>query len=189
MLTRMTRRRHRRSAARVTVVGLAILSLIVTSSSPAQATYYEGGMPSIRFNYRTHGINDVWVAHYDTGNIRWNQRVSSAIGRSSSAAADATAGSYPNSWYGEYNSHGRRHINRTFTIRLNSRTLVADFGSNATMLRRQSQVTATHELGHALSLADNPDTRSRSVMKYADIDNLTVEVPQPYDIGEVARIY
>ncbi|GAA0794756.1 hypothetical protein [Spirilliplanes yamanashiensis] len=170
------------------MIGATVLALIATGL-PAHATTSGAGMPTTRFLYRTHGINPVWTAYFDTGNIRWNQRVGSTIGRTTSSLNDGTAGSYAGSWYGEYIARGVQPRDRNFTIRLNSRELVADFGNNSTTLTRQSQVTATHELGHALNMADNPNTTSRSIMKYADIDDLRVEVPQPYDISEVARIY
>lgn len=173
---------------RTAVAVTAALALVATSASPAAATYYSGGMPSINWNYRVHGVNPTWVEFFDTGNIRWNQRVSSRLGRSNSAAADATAGDYSASWYGLYTPHGIRGVNRTFTLQINARTLRNDF-PNSAIYKRQALVTITHELGHGLSMADNPNTSSRSIMKYSDIDSLAVEVPTAYDIAEVARIY
>jgi hypothetical protein len=185
---RSLHRRHGgRAVARAAAVVVMATTLIAALGVPVQATYYSGGMPSRTFNYRTHGINDTWVGFYDTGNIRWNQRVNSRIGRSTSAAADATAGSYSASWYGEYDPHGVRGVNRTFTIRMNSRTINLDYSTS----RRPTAIPAfiTHELGHALSLADNPNTTRSSIMKYSDVTPLRVLVPQPYDIEEVERIY
>ncbi|MEV4345162.1 hypothetical protein AB0J83_11865 [Actinoplanes sp. NPDC049596] len=164
---------------------LAVTGLIAATGVPAQATYYSGGMPSRTFNYKTHGINSTWVEFYDTGNIRWNQRVSSHIGRSTSAAADATAGSYSQSWYGQYSPHGVRGINRTFSIKVNSRTLQAAAGSNYT---KWITSTVTHEIGHSLSLADNPNTTQASLMKHSR-NRTTSQLPTAYDIAEVERIY
>lgn len=174
-----------RTPARLAIVPVAAIALVAGFGAPARADYYSGGMPTRTFNYRTHGINSTWVAFYDTGNIRWNQRVSSHIGRSDSAAADATAGSYSQSWYGNYAPHGVRNINRTFTIKVNTRTLLADAGSNY-----QAWVTSTvtHEIGHSLSLDDDPNTSSASIMKHSR-NRTTSQVPTSYDISEVERIY
>jgi hypothetical protein len=172
-------------AAQAAVVGSGVLGLVMTNGLPAQADYYSGGMPSRTFNYRTHGINPTWVSIYDTANIRWNQRVSSHIGRSTSARADATAGSYSQSWYGQYSPHGVRAINRTFTIKVNVRTLSRDGGSH---FSDWCYSTTTHEIGHALSLTDDPHTSSASIMKH-NRNRTTSQLPTSYDISEVNRIY
>ena len=183
---RSTRRISKgRTVARLAAVAAAASVVVAGLGVPAQATYYSGGMPTRTFNYKTHGINDTWVAYYDTANIRWNQRVSSNIGRSTSAAADATAGSYSQSWYGNYDPHGQRSINRTFTIKLNSRTINRDYTSSSARTK-YTRIFATHEIGHALSLDDNPNTALTSIMKY---NWGSTEVPAQYDIDEVARIY
>jgi hypothetical protein len=161
-------------------------TLVTVAGEPALATYYSGGMPSKSFNYRTHGINSTWVGYYDTANIRWNQRVSSSIGRSTSAAANATAASYSQTWYGLYTPHGVRNINRTFTIQLNSRTIVAQWGGSSANLTRYSQIIATHEVGHSLSLDDNPNVSNTSIMKY---NWGSTDVPTSYDITDVGNIY
>lgn len=167
------------------IAALAVGVIVATlQAMPASATYLSGGMPSRTFNYRTHGVNSWWVASFDTGNIRWNQRVSSHIGRSTSAKADATAGSYSQSWYGLYSPHGVRGINRTFTIQINSRTLSRD----STDFQKWVWSTTTHELGHSLSLADDPNTSQASIMKH-NRNRTTSQFPTAYDISEVNRIY
>jgi hypothetical protein len=172
-------------AAKTAVVGSGVLGLVMTNGLPAQADYYSGGMPNRTFNYRTHGINSTWVSIYDTANIRWNQRVGSTIGRSTSAKADATAGSYSQSWYGQYTPHGARGINRTFTIKVNVRTLSKDGGSH---FSDWCYSTTTHEVGHSLSLTDDPHTSSASIMKH-NRNRTTSQLPTSYDISEVFRIY
>jgi predicted Zn-dependent protease len=47
--------------------------------------------------------------------------------------------------------------------------------------------TAVHELGHALSLADNPP-KSPSIMRYDRNRDLLIS-PTQYDKDEVKRIY
>lgn len=172
---------------RIFTVAAAALALVASSGLPAQAVYLADGMPTRNFNYRTHGVNDTWVSIYDTGNIRWNQHAGARLGRSTSASADATAGRYSESWYGIYQPH-RSRSNRTFTIRLNARTLLDKFGNGR--LVAAGQVGATHELGHALSLAHiGPRHITDSIMDYDDIDDLRVQLPTSYDRSEVERIY
>ncbi len=52
-----------------------------------------------------------------------------------------------------------------------------------------AKFTSTHELGHGLSLADNPSTTMASVMKYVSSTATPGTYPRTYDINEVARIY
>jgi hypothetical protein len=173
------------TVGRSAIVGATALGLMAAASPPAQADFSPNGMPTRTFNYRTHGINPTWVEFYDTGNIRWNQRVNSHIGRSDSAAADATAGSYSQSWYGHHSAHFVLGVVRSFTIQVNTRTLLADSGSNYT---KWCTSTVTHELGHSLSLADNPNTTAASIMKHSR-NRTTSQLPTSYDISEVERIY
>lgn len=181
------RRPRRITFLRIATAATMALAIIASFGLPAEAVYLPDGMPTRTFNYKTHGINDTWVAIYDTGNIRWNQHAGADLGRSDSAAADATAGEYSESWYGRYEPHGSRS-DRTFTIRLNARTLLAKFGSGRIVAA--GQVGATHELGHALSLAHiGPGSITDSIMDYADIDDLRIQLPTAYDRSEVERIY
>lgn len=48
--------------------------------------------------------------------------------------------------------------------------------------------TSTHEIGHALSLSDNPKTTKASLMKHGR-DRAKIQKPQAYDKAEVKRIY
>lgn len=181
----MTRSTSRRRAHRAAAVVTTMVALVAAAGVPARADYSSGGMPTRTFNYRTVGINDTWVSFYDTGNIRWNQRVNSRIGRSTSAAATATAGSYADGWWGLYTPYGRRYVNRTFKIQNNVRTLLRDAGQSR--LAAWSQANCAHELGHALSMADNPANSGGSIMIQGRLD--TYQLPTAYDIREVERIY
>jgi hypothetical protein len=152
----------------------------------ASADYYSGGMPSRSWNVKPVGINDTWIGFLDTGRSNWNgSGAGTSIGRSSSAASTFTAGRYDQSWFGLYQPYGIRGINRTFAIKVNARTLAASSGANMTAWCRS---TTTHELGHGLSLADNPGTSSASLMKHSR-NRTTVQKPQTYDVSEVQRIY
>jgi len=160
--------------------------VVATAGAPAQADYYSGGMPGRSFNVKTVGINNTWVGIFDAGRNRWNNAgVSANIGRSSSAAATFTAGSYSASWYGLYTPHGVRSINRTFGIQVNVRTLQADAGSH---FSQWCYSTTTHEVGHSLSLADDPNTSAASIMKH-NRNRTTSQFPTAYDSSEVRRIY
>jgi hypothetical protein len=171
---------------RTAVIVTTACALVAALGTPASADYYSGGMPGRSFNVKTSGINDTWVGFFDTGRARWNNSGAGAsVGRSSSAAAVFTAGSYSGSWFGLYTPHGLRPINRTFTIQVNSRTLLASAGSNYTAWVLSS---TTHEIGHALSLADNPNTTAASLMKH-NRNRTTSQFPTSYDVAEVRRIY
>jgi hypothetical protein len=175
-----------RLAAAVGVLGLTTTLVVAAVATPASATYYTGGMSSRSYNVKPSGINDTWVGFLDTARSNWNSSgAGTSIGRSSSAAAVFTAGRYSASWYGLYTPHGIRGINRTFTIQVNARTLEADSGSNFTAWILS---TSTHELGHAVSLADNPSTSSSSLMKHSR-NRTTLQKPTSYDVSEVQRIY
>lgn len=179
-------RARARVGAAVGVLGLTTALVVTAVATPASATYYSGGMPTRSFNVKPSGINDTWVGFLDTSRANWNgSGAGTSIGRSSSAAAVFTAGRYSASWYGLYTPHGIRGINRTFTIQVNARTLEADSGSNFT---KWILSTSTHELGHALSLADNPNTSSSSLMKHSR-NRTTLQKPTSYDVSEVQRIY
>lgn len=170
-------------------LGSMILAVMMVFASvvPAHADYYSGGMPSTKFTVRYVGVNPTWTKHFDDSRTRWNNTSGTGvkIGKSSGAAATMTAARYDQSWYGLYSPSGIRNINRAFTIKVNAKKLSADAGSN---LSKWIDSTSTHELGHALSLADNPNTSKASLMKHSR-NRTTVIKPQSYDISEVKRIY
>ncbi|WP_420363259.1 hypothetical protein AABM26_02315 [Curtobacterium aetherium] len=155
---------------------------MLTTTLPAHATYYSGGMSSPKFNVKYVGVNNTYVHLFDDARSRWNKTTSTgvSIGKSSSAVASMTAGRYRATWYGLYTpSYG------AFKIQVNARTLERDSGSNFT---KWIASTSTHELGHGLSLNDNPRNSYPSLMKHSR-DRTTVYAPQSYDIREVRRIY
>lgn len=169
------------------VVCVMTSALLVGAAGPAHATYYDGGMPSRSFNFKTQGINPAWVGFFDTARSRWNSSgAGTSIGRSSSAAATVTAGNWTFSWYGRYTPSGIRWLNRTFLIEVNATRISADAGSNydAWVLS-----TCTHEFGHALSLADNPPTSANNSLMRHDRNRTTVGWPTTYDVNEVKDIY
>ena len=177
------RRRTRLTASSV----LLAACLVVTSGLPAHADYYAGGMPKTTFNVRYVAVNDQWTQHFNDSRARWNNTSGTgvSIGKTTTAAATMTASRYNESWYGLYSPSGVRGINRVFAIKINARTLSDNAGGNLTAWINS---TSTHELGHALSLSDNPDTTKASLMKHSR-NRTTVIEPQAYDISEVKRIY
>jgi len=180
---RKARKNHLARAAAVATMASALVAAV---AAPAYADYYSGGMPSRSWNFKTTGINDTWVGFFDTARGNWNgSGAGASLGRKSNAAANVTAGRYSQSWYGLYSPHGIRGINRTFTIQVNARTLEADSGSNFTAWILS---TCTHELGHGLSLNDNPNTSAASLMKH-NRNRTTLQKPTSYDVSEVRRIY
>ncbi|QUC07619.1 zinc metalloprotease [Arachnia rubra] len=181
---------QRRWRVRKGLLGTLFLAavLVFTPAGMARADYSSGGMPSAAFSVKYVGISSYWSNVFDQARDRWNQTQATsdlAIGKKDSAAAVMTAGRYQWNFYGLYTSYGWRNINRTFKIQVNSLRLKEDSGSH---FEEWVASTSTHELGHALSLTDNPTTDRPSLMKH-DRDRTTVIAPQPYDIEEVGRIY
>lgn len=166
------------------VVGVTLCALLAPVS--ASGTYYSGGVGSHRFNVQITGVNSTWYTHIKAGSDAWTNWgpadtritvVDPTPGRT------ATAASYSATWYGLYSPAGTR-ANRTFTIQLNTRTLERDAGTQLTSWARG---TSTHEFGHALSQADNPNTSSLSIMKHSR--DRTRLVPYTYDIEGVRDAY
>lgn len=177
---------YARRAVRLVACTSLATALTVAGTAVAHADYYDGGMPGRSFNVKAVGINNTWVAFLDTGRGNWNNaNAGVSIGRKSNAKAEFTAGRYSQSWYGLYDPSGFRNVNRVFKIKVNARTIQRDSGSKMTEWCRS---TVTHELGHALSLDDNPNTGRVSLMKHSR-NRATVQKPQPYDVSEVKRIY
>lgn len=154
--------------------------------APANATYYSGGMPTASFKVRivwssNAGENNIFRAAVDS----WNQTASPAnLTIAAPAPGDVAIGNYATDWYGLYTPYNSR-ANRTFDIKLNRTTLQADSGTNYSNWLWSS---TAHELGHALSLADNPSTSSASLMKH-NRNRTLIYKPQPYDIADVNAIY
>lgn len=109
----------------------------------------------------------------------WNAHGKVNITKSDRAAAYVTVASYSATWYGLYTpSFG------AFNIKLNSRTIARDAGVFANF----SRSTFAHELGHSLSLADNPVTDSASLMKHNRNRN-TLYNPTSWDNARVNSVY
>lgn len=90
------------------------------------------------------------------------------------------SGNYADSWIGYYSFYTKNNKTYKFNIYLNNR-LLSKKSSN------YKQSTLVHELGHALSLADNPPS-SPSIMRY-DRNRNTLITPQKDDINGVKNFY
>jgi hypothetical protein len=179
-----TMRRRKVLGWRATAAFLFTGALALTSVAPASATYYGGGMPSATFQIKPWSYNSTWQTPMNSALSSWNSASSKVnITKNSSSAAYVTAAQYSDTWYGLY-SYSGIPVWRVFDIKLNSRTIAAD-ASNVTNFIRS---TFAHELGHSLSLADNPSTSSASLMKHSR-DRNTLYTPQTYDINDVNSFY
>lgn len=159
--------------------------LSVCGATPARADYQPYGMPSHVFWMKTSGLSTAWLGYVDTARGAWNTSSGSYIKRNSTAAPTFTAGNYTaQAWYGLY-SPGAVGGSRSFTIFVNTHTLKQDAGAK---LYEWIISTSTHELGHALSLADNPQAARVSLMKHGR-DRALVRKPTAYDVEEVGRYY
>lgn len=115
-------------------LGAMTLAMVMVFASvlPAHADYYSGGMPSTKFNVKYSGINSTWTGYFNDARTRWNNTSGTgvSIGKSSSAAATMTAARYSQDWYGLYTYSGLRSLGRSFTIKVNARSLSEAAGSN-----------------------------------------------------------
>lgn len=182
--------RQRRRSSLITVMLAAAFSLLVPMAiaPSAQAVTYVcsgTGYPSRTFNVKYGSVNSTWQGYFDTARNRWNNSGAGAsIGKSSSAAASMNAGSYSADWLGLYTPTWVVQIT-SFNIKVNTRTLSLSAGSN---FAAWAMSTATHELGHALRLNDNPATSSVSLMKHSR-DRVAVGAASGYDVANVKACY
>ena len=164
---------------------MCVLAFTIGGASAANADYFAGGMPSKKNSVKYVGINSTYVNQFNNARFRWNALSGVTFGKSNSAKNTMTAARYSSSWYGLYTSKGPRNNSRTFTIQVNVRSLQAASGGN---MSKWIASTSAHELGHALSLKDNPNTSKSSLMKHSR-NRSTAIGPQSYDVSEVKRIY
>jgi hypothetical protein len=177
--------RRRRRLALVVPVALAGLLSVLVAPTPASATYWSGGMPSAAFSIQPYSYNTTWQPNLDRALTNWfNTPTPANIFKSSSSPSWLEAGQFADTWYGLYTAWGPRDSSRYYRVRLNSRTIAADASNFANFVTS----CFVHELGHGLSLADNPSTTSASIMKHSRNRN-TMITPQQYDIDDVNAIY
>lgn len=177
-------RRSNRMKIGAVIASLAMLIGVI----PASATYYAGGVGTNRFSVQITGVGDSWNAHLKHGITKWNATFNTTgvlISNSSSSQRKMTAAQYSQTWLGLYSPSGTR-ANRSFLIQANSRETASMSPAPPSDWARHVSV---HELGHALSLADNPAVSQISVMKYPSASSYPYQNPTGYDISEVAAFY
>jgi len=147
-------------------------------------------MASAVFTVKNYSYNSQWQPGMDAALAAWNATATKAsITKSSSSKNIITSAQFNATWFGYYTWYGTKLLGRTFTIELNAKTIVAQQakypGSG-----QANWVTGVfvHELGHALSLKDNPATSQSSIMTYRN-DYTVWMKPQAYDISDVKSIY
>ncbi|TVL94496.1 hypothetical protein [Streptomyces sp. SAJ15] len=162
------------------------MGIVLGGAGAAEADSCGCGMPSRSFTVKTVGVNSWWTAQFDTARANWHTSGAGAkIRRTTDSPNKFTAGRYENEdWLALYTKKYSGPW-RQFTIKANSYQLARKSGTH---MREWSRSTATHELGHALNLDDNPGTRKASLMKHGR-DRVRIQKPQPYDVAEVKRMY
>ncbi|WP_141538601.1 hypothetical protein [Isoptericola jiangsuensis] len=184
MLTKLKTRLAALAAFAIVAAG----GLVVGASAPAEATYYSGGVGTNQFSVQITGVNSTWNGYLKNGITKWSATYSetgTSIANSSNSPRKMTASNYNTTWLGLYTPSGTRS-NRSFTIKANASRINDMTGGT---FARWAKFTSTHELGHALSLADNPNTTRASVMKYRAASSDPGSTPYSYDRDEVVRIY
>ena len=179
----------RRKIALAIALPAAIAATSVVNAGPAHAEYWSGGLPVAQFTVSNYNFNDTWQPGMDQALSNWNNTATPAmITKSSSPKGKIYAQQYADGWYGLYVYSGARDSSRTFTIQLNARTIAAAQKSYGGTFKNWVTAIFVHELGHGLSLKDNPSTSSSTIMKYRT-NWSTLTKPTSYDTTDVNKIY
>src|SRR5690606_18505546 len=137
-------------------------------------------------------MNSTWRGFLRDGVSAWNGTYSST-GTVISITTGSTnksvrLGSLPSGMIGRYQYGGTRS-DRTFVVTVDAEK-IADAPNRISSIGSWARFTTMHELGHALSLKDNPDTTSSTVMDYKPMSWTGVySAPRAYDRSAVASIY
>lgn len=158
---------------------VAAALVLVGGVAPANAWYYSRGMPYATYSIKPWNYNSTWSTPMNNALASWNTHPKVNITKSAQAAAYVTVASYSDTWYGLYTPGWN-----TYNAKLNSRTISRD----ATNFANFARSTWAHELGHSLSLADNPVTDSASIMKHSRNRNVVVN-PTTWDRARVSSVY
>lgn len=155
---------------------LVMMCLMTTNVSAY--VKYDRGMSTSTFTVNNRCTGDYKIA-VDNAINEWNKVSVVTITQSSNSNNIIENATYEAEWAGYYtpSTHKKK---RSFNIKLNNKHL--DSRSFNT-----KQSVAIHELGHALSLADNPP-ETQSIMRY-DRNRDTMIAPQDDDIKGVIEIY
>lgn len=164
-------------------VMLIVLTLIATSVSSINAyelQNYGWNSTSIPIKY---DLNSEYAPVIEASIKAWNNvHPKIKIYYSSKASNVIYIGEYEESWVGCYSYYlnKKKQVTR-FNIYINDR-LVKSRTSN------YKQSVLVHELGHALSLADNPGNTKETIMSYSRNRNEMI-TPQADDIAGVKKAY
>lgn len=184
-------------AANLTAALAAVLLLVTALAVPAHADrsdyYFSGGVGTNRFSMKITGsMNATWRGFLASGISAWNGTYSSTgtVISQTTGSSNKTMrlGSLPSGTIGRYEYSGDRS-NRTFRITVDAQQII-DHPNRVASIGAWAKFTSMHELGHALSLKDNPSTSSASIMKYKGMGWAGVYgSPRSYDRSSVAAIY
>lgn len=177
-----------------------VVTVFVASSGTSAATaalsdyYTSAGVGNNTFaTYIATNINETWRGYVRYGITAWNGTYSStgtalATTTSSTSIRKAGIGNLPSGWLGSY-SYGGTRANRSFQITIDA-TQIINSPDRTASIGAFAQYASMHEFGHALSLKDNPNTTSTSIMKYRYANwSSPYQSPRTYDIANVASIY
>lgn len=187
----MTVRSRRLLAVAAVVVALVGLG---GSASGALSDYYlSAGSGTNVFAVKLAGtMNSTWRGYLHSGVSAWNSTYSQT-GTLISVTSGSTnksiqLGALPSGTIGRYQYGGSR-ADRTFAITVDAQQII-DSPQRIASIAKWAKFTTMHELGHGLSLKDNPSTGSASIMKYKPMSWTGVYgSPRAYDKNAVATIY
>ncbi|WP_284141174.1 hypothetical protein [Virgibacillus sp. LDC-1] len=160
--------------------------IFLVSATSALAHYYAYGysLYSMTYNLKTGGD---W--YFSEAAKNWGNAVGTNISQNGYSGNTARLASYSYTWYGQYAPKVSGGKTYAFDIRVNTRTLARDYGSDSGYASWQSIVsTATHEFGHAQFLNDlESGWGNASIMSY-ERNRDTIYKPQSHDITDIQNM-
>lgn len=166
--------RWRRTAA-TALAFITVCAASLTLAAPASATCLRGGLGFTNINSQLINVQgssfDYWIRILQASNKNWNDLgAGTRMGIASSSAGRVAPGEYDASWGGQYIPEGTRGYNAGFRIEINAKTIRKYYPRSVTpSADHWNRVIMAHELGHALSMDDDPGnlpSGQYSLMKY-----------------------
>lgn len=176
-----------RKSSLALILGCSLIFTTLSSKMNVLADPYMGaGMPSCSYSVKFGGnYNSSWTSYLNNSIGAWNSTSTPVIiSQPSSASNILYAGSYSDSWLGNYTLKWTNGVVSGFTIKVNSRTI----SNAATNFANFAQSTTVHEFGHSFSLDDDPTTNRSTIMSYSRNRNTMIR-PQQFDIENVNAYY
>ena len=147
------------------------------------------GMTSTKFDVG-YTVNATWKNYLDTARARWNNTGVATISWSATATSQIVVDPTPSArmggspLYGLYTWYPSKGA---FEIRIYQQVIAETVGMSEPTYSTNLINTATHELGHALQLVDNPAPGANASLMNHARNRLVVVGPTAYDVENARR--